>query len=78
MATSELFRFLAFDCRSGDSLACGNQIDIVKNCFVHEGGDLAKCEILEFKDSAGSHAWEQFLPLHVARDTGETVWRSEP
>ena len=78
MATADLFRFVAFDCRSGDSLAAGSRVDIVKTMFANEGGDLDKCEILEFVESAGSHAWERFLPLHIARDTGRTVWRSAP
>lgn len=72
--TSDLFRFLAFSLATGESVGCGSMRSIAHDLARADG--VERVEILEFQDSAGGHVWEMFLPLHVARDHGETVYRS--
>jgi hypothetical protein len=74
--TSDLFRFIAFSTLTGDSLAAGSAWPHpVSDMFAAEGGDPNHIEVLTFEGSNGSHVWEKFLPLHVARDRGLTVFR---
>lgn len=72
--TSNLFRFLAFSLATGESVGCGSMRSIAHDMARADG--VERVEILQFTDSAGSHVWEMFLPLHLARDHGETVYRS--
>lgn len=74
MNTADLFRFLAFSLHTGESVGCGSTRYVAERLAAEDGVD--RVEILEFSDHDGAHVWERFLPLHVARDTGRTVFRS--
>lgn len=75
METADLFRFLAFSLHTGESVGCGSTLYVAQRLAAEDG--VQRVEVLQFADHDGSHAWERFLPLHVARDTGRTVYRSE-
>jgi hypothetical protein len=70
-----LFRFVAFSTLNGDSLGCGGSLQVALAEFAADGGDTDHVEVLLFDGSAGSHVWDLFLPLYIARSLGEPVYR---
>lgn len=52
MATSDLFRFLAFSVHTGEAVGCGSTVYVARRLAAEDG--VQDVEVLQFDGSSGS------------------------